>query len=211
MPLYKKTLDKKSFKLLEYINSNQNFRHFYLAGGTSLSLQIGHRESIDLDFFTHWPFSSNLISKLNKPYDAIGIHNNSIEAIVEDTKVFFFYFAFPRYKDLIIINEIKFADPVDIGLMKLLALQGRTTRKDIIDLYFIDKEIIPLENLMELFQKHYPKERFNQIDSIKTLLDSETLELQPMPKMLKKVKWCEIRDYVVKKVIQGTTNTINLS
>jgi predicted nucleotidyltransferase component of viral defense system len=31
---------------------NEMAQKFYLAGGTALSLQLGHRQSIDLDFFS---------------------------------------------------------------------------------------------------------------------------------------------------------------
>lgn len=203
MPLHKNTLNTQSFKLLENINSHPNFKNFYLAGGTSLALQIGHRESIDLDFFSQDQFPSNLIEQVQKPYQTIGIHNNSIEVIMENTKTFFFYFAFPRFKDIKIIQGIRFADPIDIGLMKLLALQGRTTRKDIIDLFFIDKEIINLEDLMEIFQYHYPKEKFNSIDSIKTLIDSSVLDSQPMPKMLVDFNWEESKIVVIEKLIKS--------
>lgn len=208
MQLFKQTLSKKSFQLLKYINSHKEFREFYLAGGTSLSLQIGHRESIDLDFFTPKEFSSNIIDSLKKDYKAIAIHNNSIEVIMDETKVFFFYFGFPLLKDLKLIDEIRFANPIDIGLMKLLAVQGRTTRKDIIDLYFIDKEIIPLEDLIDLFQKNYPKEKFNSVDSLKSLLDTDLFEFQPMPKMLRDFEWESSKEYVIYKLINYLSKNI---
>ena len=209
MQLHKETLREESFQLLQFINSHIDFKQFYLAGGTSLSLQIGHRESIDLDFFTQEEFSSNIINSLNKEYKAIGLHNNSIEVIIDNTKIFFFYFAFPRFKSLKIINQIRFADPIEVGLMKLLALQGRTTRKDIIDLYFIDREIIPLEELLEIFQNHYPKEKFNNVDSLKSLLNNDIFDMQPMPKMLKEFDWDESKAHVVEKLIKYLSKLIS--
>jgi len=203
MPLHKQTLSPESISLLLNINSHKDFKDFYLVGGTSLSLQIGHRESIDLDFFSQVEFPSNKIELLKTPYQAIGIHNNSIEVIMNNTKVFFFYFAFPRFKDIKTIEGIRFADPIDIGLMKLLTLQGRTTRKDIIDLYYIDKEIIPIKDLIDIFQYHYPKEKFNSIDAIKSLLSNESLEMQPMPKMLKDFDWETSKEIVVEKLMKS--------
>ncbi|MEZ4958927.1 MAG: nucleotidyl transferase AbiEii/AbiGii toxin family protein [Saprospiraceae bacterium] len=41
---------------------------FYLAGGTSLALQIGHRVSVDLDLFGHRPFETQeILDELNDP------------------------------------------------------------------------------------------------------------------------------------------------
>ncbi len=208
MQLFKQTFSKEGFTLLRDINAHPDFRSFYLAGGTSLSLQIGHRESIDLDFFSQEEFPANLIDRLGKSYKALSIHNNSIEVIIDGVKVFFFYFAFPRRNELKIIDEVRFADPIDIGLMKLLALQGRTTRKDIIDLYFIDKEIIPLDELLMIFQSFYPKEKFNSVDSLKLLLDNEALDSQPMPKMIKKFDWNESKNYVVEKLIKYLSKSL---
>jgi hypothetical protein len=206
--LKKETLPKHSFKLLQEIASIKTFEEFYLAGGTALALQIGHRESIDLDFFTGKEFKTAILSKFPTTYQVVSLNDNSIELIAERTKVFFFYFAFPLYKDLINVEGIRFADPVDIGLMKLLALQGRTTRKDIIDLYFIDKEIMPLEELLQLFEKHYPSESFNSYNSLKTILSTSTLENQPMPKMMKEVNWDECLELVTRKVTGHIKNLL---
>ncbi len=73
-------------------------------------------------------------------------------------------------------NEFRLADPIDIGLMKLLALEGRTTRKDVIDLYFIHQKIIKLPRLLEIFDSFYPKEKCNTCKSISKLLNIDELE-----------------------------------
>ena len=54
---------------------------FYLAGGTALALQIGHRLSIDFDFFTQTPFNN---MRLFMECEEI-FNNNAIEKI-QDTK-----------------------------------------------------------------------------------------------------------------------------
>lgn len=49
--LHTKTIERKTFKLLEDLMNDQNLDGFSLAGGTALSLYLGHRKSIDLDLF----------------------------------------------------------------------------------------------------------------------------------------------------------------
>ncbi|MEF8846939.1 MAG: nucleotidyl transferase AbiEii/AbiGii toxin family protein [Candidatus Paceibacterota bacterium] len=44
------------------------FSDFYLAGGTGLALQLGHRVSVDLDLFTQKKFPSNLLSRVEKQF-----------------------------------------------------------------------------------------------------------------------------------------------
>ncbi len=198
--IFKEALPTYSYELLKRVSKNTGFSKFYLAGGTSLALQIGHRKSVDLDFFSSEPFSSNITSELKDDYKAISISNNSIELIVENTKVMFWYFAFPLIKELVKKEKLSLADPLDIGLMKLLAIQGRTTKKDIIDLYFIDKEIIKLEDLLELFESSYKETSFNAYSSLKSLFDIEKLKNDPMPEMLKEVSFDEAFELVTDKI-----------
>lgn len=42
-------------------------KNFYLARGTALALQLGHRKSIDLDFFSMDKFDSEDLINLIKP------------------------------------------------------------------------------------------------------------------------------------------------
>lgn len=187
--IHREVISSEAFNLLKDILSNKNFSNFYLVGGTALALQIGHRKSHDLDLFSQKEFKSNVVKNIDYKYRIISLHDNSIELDIKDNKLFLFYFAFPLYKRLIIKEGLRVAHPVDIGLMKLLSLQGRTIRKDIIDLYFIDKEVIKLEKLLKIFESHYPKESFNSYDSLKTLIDTSHLAKQPILKMLRKCQW----------------------
>lgn len=208
--LIKSILPGYSFELLKSIQNNHNFDDFYLAGGTALSLILGHRKSVDLDFFTPVEFKSNIIHKVNYEYQVIGLHDNSIEIIAEKTKVMFFYFAYPLHNKLSLIDGIRLADPIDIGLMKLLALQGRSSRKDVIDLWIIDKEIMSLEKLLALFDKIYPDDAFNKYDSLKNLLDPDSLEKEPMPLMNSNIEWNEIYNIISSKIINYIKLKINV-
>lgn len=208
--IFKQVLPTYSYELLRRLSENPGFTKFYLAGGTSLALQIGHRRSVDLDFFSSEPFSSNITSELKDGYTAIAVSNNSIELIVENTKVMFWYFAFPVIKELIKVESLILADPVDIGLMKLLAIQGRTTKKDIIDLYFIDKEIIKLEDLLELFESSYKETSFNSYSSLKSLFDIDKLKNDPMPEMLKEVDFHEAFELVAEKISKYLKSKLNV-
>jgi hypothetical protein len=208
--LQKQVLPDYSFELFEYIKNQSDFETFYLAGGTALSLILGHRISVDLDFFTDQEFLTNIITNLskNKQCEVLSLHNNSIELIIDKTKVFFFYFGFSLKYPLIKFNKLELANPIDVGLMKLLALQGRTTRKDIVDLYFIDKKVIKLEKLLEIFENHYPKESFNSYNSLKVLLNIDELQFDPMPIMLIKSNWDKMLNLVTAKIATHVKNLL---
>src|SRR3989338_92799 len=49
-------LDQKRIEILPLFKFFKE--KFYLAGGTGLALQLGHRDSVDFDFFTEDPFDT---------------------------------------------------------------------------------------------------------------------------------------------------------
>lgn len=49
--MYPQTIDEQTKHVFEKIKDISFLKDFYLAGGTALALEIGHRISIDLDFF----------------------------------------------------------------------------------------------------------------------------------------------------------------
>lgn len=209
--LHNQVLSKEALNLLEDISVNPEFSNFYLAGGTALSLQLGHRESIDLDFFTHINFKSNLIDFFPHKYETISIHNNSIEIISNGVKILFLYFGFPLNQKLNKYNNFRLAHPIDIGLMKLMALQGRSMKKDIVDLFVIHENIMKLGDLLKLFDEFYPKEKVNGYDSLKFLLDIDELELQPDPILFNGYSWEVSLNTVVEEIKNYVFCTIKQS
>ena len=45
-----------TFQLIQELQNLPELKSFVLVGGTSLALQLGHRNSIDIDLFTHKEF-----------------------------------------------------------------------------------------------------------------------------------------------------------
>jgi len=61
--LYKETINESALELLVRMMSDSKLDNFILAGGTALSLQIGHRVSIDLDLFSNESINENNLSE----------------------------------------------------------------------------------------------------------------------------------------------------
>lgn len=49
--LYYQTVETKTLELLKRLMQINEFKELRLVGGTSLALQIGHRQSVDIDLF----------------------------------------------------------------------------------------------------------------------------------------------------------------
>ena len=68
--LQKETVSRATFELLTKLMNDAKLCNFHLAGGTALSLYIGHRKSIDLDLFSPLEFDvSDLEEHLIDKYD----------------------------------------------------------------------------------------------------------------------------------------------
>ena len=154
-------LDKKRKEILPLLKNFEEFG-FYLAGGTGLALQIGHRDSIDFDFFVFGDYDTlKLREKIEEVFKDHKIlftqeEKNTISCIIDDSVLLsFFGYKHENIKDLIETEYFKIASIEDIACMKLSAITSRSLEKDYIDLYFIFKTI-SLKELLDFFVIKYP-------------------------------------------------------
>lgn len=159
-------------------------QHYYLAGGTGLALQIGHRKSEDFDFFTSQPFSTaNLFNEVEKylaKHNLVKIQDeeNTLTIVVDnDVKISFLYYTYSLLEPLLEEEDLKIASIVDIGCMKLSAITGRATLKDYVDLYFILKSI-SLKKLLEKSKKKHPSLDTNLV--LKSLIYFDDISTDPI-------------------------------
>ena len=66
--LHKETVSPSTLELLTTLMKDCRLKHFVLVGGTSLSLQLGHRISVDLDLFSDLSFDESELSSYFQKY-----------------------------------------------------------------------------------------------------------------------------------------------
>lgn len=115
---------------------------FYLAGGTAIALQLGHRRSIDFDLFTNKPLNHNDIRKnLNKKHTEIEqiIHTSSTEftIIANQVKLTFLEYPFTVKPVIPVAGTLRSPDILTLSSLKAYALGRRSKWKDYVDLFFI--------------------------------------------------------------------------
>lgn len=112
-----------------------------LVGGTALSLQIGHRESEDLDLFCTEPLEMMpLQSLLIEKYDFIPsvIQENTLIGFVQGIKIDVIYHPFPWLDGAIVEDGLRIAGKADIAAMKMHAIINSGKRpKDFVDIAFL--------------------------------------------------------------------------
>lgn len=191
---------KQTFSILE----KQPFlENFYLAGGTALALQIGHRISIDLDFFTEKDFSeADLAEKLSHlgEFFLEKKAENSLIGTIDAVKLSFLGYKYPLLRPLKKISLINAADILDIACMKIDAIASRGTKRDFIDVYFIVKNFYPLLEILKQFEIKYSAVNYNMVHVKKSLVFFEDAEIDPMPQMLAQVSWEEVRKFFENEV-----------
>ena len=148
----------QTFKLIQQLQSLPELNHFYLVGGTSLALQLGHRNSIDIDLFTQTDFEDNDIIELLKnkhTLKEIFRRKNTIIALVDNVKTDFIKHDYPFIVPPISDDGITYLSKEDIAAMKLHAIiQSGKRLKDFIDIYFL-LQYFSMEQIIGFFTKKY--------------------------------------------------------
>jgi len=139
--LHKETVDAGTLDLIKRLMGDTELKDFFLVGGTALSLQIGHRISIDIDLFSEKEFDTSRLKKyLEDNYqlsDSKSI-KNGVFGFINDIKIDILTHAYPQCRPLEVIEGIRMSSLEDIGAMKLNAIaQSGERKKDFIDMYFL--------------------------------------------------------------------------
>jgi hypothetical protein len=198
---YETAITPACHQALDYLRYHSFVSDFYLAGGTALALQIRHRVSTDLDWFST---QRHLLAPEREAIrQALGSSEQFNVASEEDGLMFtqllgadvsFIHQPHPLLEPTVEYQGIQLASPTDIGLMKLAAINSRGTRRDFVDIYCL-REIVTLDRLLELaIIKYADRPSFLAI-AVRALAYFEDAETQPMPNMLQSVRWADVRTY----------------
>lgn len=146
------------WQLLQKLMKDEMLKDFNLVGGTSLSLQIGHRLSIDIDLFITKDFNEQALLKHlanTYPITIRDVFNNTILLDIDKIKVDILAHQYPWQKPIVTKDGIRLASLEDIGAMKLHAIfQNGTRIKDFIDIHFL-LEHYPLKIYLDAYQYKY--------------------------------------------------------
>lgn len=201
---YTNTLPLNAAKLLDkFQNSNLSFlESFYLSGGTALSLQLGHRESEDLDFFSPSEFSPQDVEKELTQFGDLSdteMANGTLNTFLSGVKLQFLEYPYPLLESLVMWQEIQLSSVLDIGCTKLQTIGMRGSKKDFIDLYFIFEQY-SLPRLLEEVRKKYSHVDYSQTHILKSLVFFVEAEDQPSPRMHKEVSFEEVKEKMIAEV-----------
>ena len=199
--MFEQVLSKDAKNSLAILGESGLLRDAYMAGGTALVLQIGHRISVDFDFFTPKEFNESIliqrIRKLIPDFELEKAEWGTILGNIKRTRFSLFFYTYPLLFKSHDFLGIKVADIKDIAPMKIAAISDRGTKRDFIDLYFIvaKENIFSLKETLELYDKKFKLLKQNRMHILKSMCYFDDAEKEKMPRMLKDVSWKEVKKF----------------
>jgi predicted nucleotidyltransferase component of viral defense system len=194
---HRETVDVGVEQTLHDLHNVPILTPFYLAGGTGLALRLGHRRSVDLDFFLGEDFNvDSVLQKLQhiEGFALVGKEPGTIYANIRKIKVSFITYAYPILFPFQPFLGVNVADSRDIGCMKISAIASRGTKRDFVDLYVLAKEY-GLKQLLGWFTTKFSKTNYSMLHILKSLSYFEEAEQDPMPYMLTSLSWEEVKQF----------------
>jgi hypothetical protein len=174
---------------------------FYLAGGTAVAVHLGHRQSVDLDWFTEQRLDEPM--RLAKELEAQGVDlqvdsvtRGMLHAEADGVRVSFLEFVYPS-----LVPPFEWpsfnchvASLDDLAAMKLLAVAQRGTKKDFLDVYALGMHGLSLTDMLAYYQKKFSTRDIARVTYSLSYFDDA--DPDPMPTMLADVDWDQVKETI---------------
>lgn len=198
--LQTQTVVPNLLELLKKLMNEELFSEFNLVGGTSLALQLGHRNSIDIDLFGNQEINQELfIEKLNSfgNLNVTQSTRNILITKINEIKVDFVNYQYPLLNDFLVIDGVRMLSTKDIAAMKLNAIAGRGSKKDFIDLYFLLEEF-SMKEILGFYNQKFNDGSVFMVQKSLTYFEDANPQLQPQ--MFKPFDWEICKQKILEEV-----------
>lgn len=182
-------------------------RNFYLGGGTAIAIQLGHRRSVDLDWFTREPIPDPLrlaeaIRGEGVELEVESVDEGTLHARVAGVKSSFLEYRYPMLRPLEEWSEYgcRLAALEDLTCMKLSAIASRGSKRDFLDIHALGRTGIDLATMLEWYREKYGTGDVAHVVMSLTYFDDA--ESEDMPELLIEVDWGEVRRTIERWVLE---------
>ena len=198
--LYLETVESSTLELLKKLQRLPVLEQTRVVGGTALALQLGHRKSIDLDFFGTIDCEAEYLRESIAGIASLTILKESPHIhiyIVDGIKVDIVNYKYPWLDDVVLEQGLRLASVSDIAAMKITAIIGRGTKKDFIDIAFLLHHF-SLEEILHFYAAKYNDS--SVFMAMKSLAYFDDAEADPMPDMFVNQSWQQVKAYILSKI-----------
>jgi predicted nucleotidyltransferase component of viral defense system len=203
--LYLNTVSSNLLEVLTQLMRMEEFNSFRLVGGTALSLQLGHRISVDIDLFTDAYYGSidftaidNLLEKafpftemlylgndsFGKSYYIGNIRNKAIKLDLFYTDSFI--------RPIVEKDFVRMASIEEIAAMKMEVIGNGGRKKDFWDIHEL-LNYLSLEQMLALHSERYPYSHSKDVLTNK-IVNFQFADDSPDPICLKGKYWDLIKE-----------------
>ncbi len=144
--VHEEAIDEATRSVLDKLANLPELDAFYLAGGTAAALQLGHRQSLDLDLFSERPWSPNALARILRSIGDLQVDRaepGTLIGTLDRVRL-----SLSKYDALLLDEPVRtrlgvpLASLLDIACMKLVAIAQRGSKKDFIDIYHLVKAAV---------------------------------------------------------------------
>jgi len=214
---FRETVSDLLWTTLEKLMQEEYLSTFRLVGGTSLSLLLGHRMSVDIDMFTDSEYGSidflKILEKLKSDFTYVD-HNEWVNESIgnscfignsptESIKLDLFYtdpFVYP----ILPLEHIRLSSLEEIVAMKLDVIGRAGRKKDFWDIHVLFNHF-DLKTMLSIYSKRYPY-NFSEEELLEQITFFENADDDPDPNCLLGKHW-ELIKYDIEEVKQDYCNT----
>ena len=179
--MFEEILSKRAVRIVASVSDK--IEDFYLAGGTGLALQLGHRFSEDLDFFSEKPFNVDAVIFAIQPDSVFYASKGTIHCEIDGVRISLLFYSVPLVYPPRHWHNIVIADIRDIVAEKIKTISQRGSKKDFVDLYAVIRWKYSVAEICDIFRKRFGKSDINFYHVLKSLAFFEDAEEEPMPRM----------------------------
>jgi hypothetical protein len=193
-PVHWKALTSPLQKAFTFVEQQPFAERFYLAGGAGLAMQLGHRRSLTLDYYS---LGDRILLDTRQEI----IHDfESLEPQIIDNAdgrlllnvgsapIGFFYY--DR------IDYMSVASVVDTALMRLEAMMTTGSRNDFYDVFAVSQKI-PLYDLLDMAKEKYPEVPDFSKRAVEGLVKFEKADRDRQPYLFINYPWSRVRQFFV--------------
>jgi hypothetical protein len=196
---HEEVLPTEQRRVLNKIGAWCKKRDFYLGGGTAVAIQLGHRRSLDLDWFSPAERfdSSALVQELRMdgiPIDVKEVGRGALHGLIDGVRVSFLRYRYPLLGDFIEWPEYRcrMACLDDLACMKLAAAAQRGEKKDFFDVVAICSGPVPFDRALELYSKKFAIKSIGHV--LMSLCYFDDARTEESPELLSEMSWDEVQE-----------------
>ena len=200
--MHAEILTKVQVEVLRNVAPIAQAAGFYLSGGTAVALHLGHRRSLDFDWFAAFDFDPDSVERklltLLPSTTITSKAEGTLHALASGVQLSFLRYRYPFLQPVVGWTEFgcDLGSIPDLAAMKVAAVANRGSRKDFVDLYAMGVSGLTLAEMVRLYTRRFTDDDLAHV--MRSLTYFNDAEREPMPEMLWPATWPEMKSAVVR-------------